>query len=59
MVRVQRAAYEVESEEDEAKIIYYETRAYEAEPCIVTFMDGKTPAQVEGKALCMLEMQRR
>ena len=33
-------AYLVESEEDERKLVYYETKAYDVKPCLITFDNG-------------------
>lgn len=39
----------VQSPEDEFKLAYYETNAYELAPCTIYFMDGNEPAQVFGR----------
>ncbi|KAM5342639.1 hypothetical protein ACJ41O_013605 [Fusarium nematophilum] len=42
-------AFQVQSAEQEYKLAYYETSAYELAPCLIEFTDEKEPLQVQGK----------
>ena len=46
---VEGAAYQVQSEEDEEKLQYYETNAYEVAPCAIKLKNGGNPRIVIGK----------
>ena len=46
---VEGCAYLVRSEEDEKKLAYYETNAYESRPCLITLTDGDEPQRVSGR----------
>lgn len=45
---VQGTVFEVASEADEAKLAYYETKAYETAWCRLHYDDGKQPAEAYG-----------
>ncbi|KAI9727605.1 MAG: hypothetical protein M1834_008045 [Cirrosporium novae-zelandiae] len=45
---VQGFAFQVQTEEDEEKLAYYETKAYECMPCVIAFTDGAEPTKVDG-----------
>jgi hypothetical protein len=42
-------AYMVQSDDDEQKHAYYETLAYKAAPCLITFADGVQQVQAMGR----------
>lgn len=49
---VEGAVYEVQSEEDEARLAHYETNAYRLAPCYINLapaQEGVDPEQVSGK----------